>query len=69
VEARNTVVKEGRLGTVGLVEIYCYYHMRTRENPPDTSAPAPPADAAPAAAEAAPQQSSVAKRTPAPAPQ
>jgi hypothetical protein len=39
--------------------------------PPRAAAPAPPADAppAPAAEEAAPQQSSVAKRTPAPAPQ
>jgi hypothetical protein len=38
---------------------------------PQAEAPAPPADAAPApaAAEAVPQQSSVAKRTPAPAPQ
>src|SRR5262249_14718933 len=38
-EARNTVVKEGKLGKVGLVEICCYYHMRTSENPPDTSPP------------------------------
>jgi predicted dehydrogenase len=27
------------LGKVGLVEIYCYYHMRARENPPDTAPP------------------------------
>ena len=39
VEARDRVVREGRLGKVGLVEIYCYYHMRTRENPPDTQPP------------------------------
>ena len=25
---RDTIVKEGKLGKVGLVEIYCYYHMR-----------------------------------------
>ena len=25
---------------VGLVEIYCYYHMRANENPPDTKPPA-----------------------------
>ena len=31
--------KAGRLGKVGHVEIYCYYHMRTRENPPDTAPP------------------------------
>jgi predicted dehydrogenase len=39
VEARDRVIKEGKLGKVGLVEIYCYYHMRTRENPPDTQPP------------------------------
>ena len=40
VNARNRIVKEGRLGTIGLVEIYCYYHMRARTNPPDTAPPA-----------------------------
>jgi predicted dehydrogenase len=39
VEARDQIVREGRLGKVGLVEVYCYYHMRTRENPPDTTPP------------------------------
>jgi predicted dehydrogenase len=39
IEARDRVVKEGKLGKVALVEIYCYYHMRTRENPPDTAPP------------------------------
>jgi predicted dehydrogenase len=39
IEARDKVVKPGKLGKVGLVEIYCYYHMRTRENPPDTTPP------------------------------
>jgi predicted dehydrogenase len=39
VEARDQVVKEGKLGKVGLVEIYCYYHMRATENPPDTDPP------------------------------
>ena len=39
VEARDTIVKEGKLGKVALVEIYCYYHMRARENPPDTKPP------------------------------
>jgi predicted dehydrogenase len=38
-DARDRVVKEGKLGKVGLVEIYCYYHMRARENPPDTAPP------------------------------
>jgi predicted dehydrogenase len=39
VEARDKVVKAGLLGNVGLVEIYCYYHMRARRNPPDTKPP------------------------------
>jgi predicted dehydrogenase len=38
-EARETIIKEGRLGKVGLVEVYCYYHMRARANPPDTAPP------------------------------
>jgi len=40
VEAREKFVKQGALGKVGLVEIYCYYAMRARENPPDTQPPA-----------------------------
>jgi predicted dehydrogenase len=40
VEARDTIVKEGKLGTVGHVDIYCYYHMRANENPPDSAPPA-----------------------------
>ena len=39
IEARNDIVKTGKLGKVALVEIYCYYHMRTRENPPDVAPP------------------------------
>jgi len=39
VEARNEIVKTGKLGKVGHVEIYCYYHMRARENPPDSQPP------------------------------
>jgi predicted dehydrogenase len=38
-EARDNIIKEGRLGKVGLVEIYCYYHMRASGNPPDTNPP------------------------------
>ncbi len=38
--ARDRFIREGRLGTIAHVEIYCYYHMRTRENPPDIAAPA-----------------------------
>jgi predicted dehydrogenase len=40
VRARDRIIREQRLGTIGLVEIYCYYHMRARTNPPD--APPPP---------------------------
>jgi predicted dehydrogenase len=39
IEARDRILREGRLGHIGLVEIYCYYHMRARENPPDIAAP------------------------------
>jgi predicted dehydrogenase len=39
IEARDTIVKEGRLGQVAFVDVYCYYHMRARENPPDTTPP------------------------------
>ena len=40
INARTRVIKEGLLGNVGYVEIYCYYHMRARENPPDIAPPA-----------------------------
>ena len=33
IEARDTIVKEGKLGKIGLVEIYCYYHMRATREP------------------------------------
>ena len=39
VEARDKVVKAGMLGKIGLVETYCYYHMRSRQNPPDAQPP------------------------------
>jgi predicted dehydrogenase len=39
IEARDSIIKEGKLGKVGLVEIYCYYHMRARDNPPDATPP------------------------------
>ena len=39
VDARDKVIREGKLGRVGLVEIYCYYHMRNESNPPDTAPP------------------------------
>jgi len=39
IEARDQIIREGKLGKIGLVEIYCYYQMRARENPPDTAPP------------------------------
>jgi predicted dehydrogenase len=39
VDAREKVVQSGKLGKVGLVEIYCYYPMRNNTNPPDETAP------------------------------
>jgi predicted dehydrogenase len=39
IEARDRIIKEGKLGRVALVEIYCYYHMRARSNPPDMAPP------------------------------
>ncbi|HTL16825.1 MAG TPA: Gfo/Idh/MocA family oxidoreductase [Patescibacteria group bacterium] len=39
IEARDNIIKEGKLGKVGLVEICCYYAMRATENPPDTAPP------------------------------
>jgi predicted dehydrogenase len=39
IEARDRIVREGKLGKIGLVEVYCYYHMRNNSNPPDTDPP------------------------------
>jgi predicted dehydrogenase len=39
VRARDRVIREGRLGTIGLVDIHCYYHMRATANPPDAAPP------------------------------
>jgi predicted dehydrogenase len=38
IEARDNIVRAGRLGTVGLVEIYCYYPSR-QMNVPDSAPP------------------------------
>jgi predicted dehydrogenase len=40
IHARDRVIKEGKLGTIGLVEICCYYHMRATQNPADGPPPA-----------------------------
>jgi len=39
IEARDQIVKAGKLGTVGHVEICCYYGMRTHDTSPDTAPP------------------------------
>ncbi len=39
VEAKERFIDEGKLGKISLVEICCYYHMRSGENPPDTPPP------------------------------
>jgi predicted dehydrogenase len=43
ITARDRIIREGKLGTIGLVEIYCYYRMRATAAPPD-SAPPPDLD-------------------------
>ncbi len=39
VEAKQRFLDEGKLGKIALVEVYCYYHMRATENPPDSAPP------------------------------
>ena len=39
ITARDRIVREGKLGKIGLVEIYCYYAMRATQNPPDATPP------------------------------
>jgi predicted dehydrogenase len=39
IEARDQIVRAGKLGQVAYVEICCYYHMRSSENPPDCAPP------------------------------
>ncbi|BDC51375.1 oxidoreductase [Bryobacterales bacterium F-183] len=39
VEARERYIQSGALGKIGVVEIYCYYHMRATQNPPDSTPP------------------------------
>jgi predicted dehydrogenase len=39
IEARDQIIRQGKLGKVALVEVYCYYHMRPSGNPPDTNPP------------------------------
>jgi len=39
IEARDRIIREGKLGKIGLVEVYCYYPIRARTAPPDTKPP------------------------------
>jgi len=39
IEARDNILRQGKLGKIGLVEICCYYHMRNTSHPPDTHPP------------------------------
>ncbi len=40
IEAKDRFISTGKLGKIAMVEIYCYYHMRATENPPNTAPPA-----------------------------
>jgi predicted dehydrogenase len=40
IDARDKIIKTGKLGTIGMAEVYCYYHMRSTDNPPNTEPPA-----------------------------
>jgi predicted dehydrogenase len=39
IEARDSIIREGKLGKIAHVEICCYWHMRAKGNPPDTAPP------------------------------
>lgn len=39
IEARDRYIREGKLGKIGMVEIYCYYHMRNNSNPAEGPPP------------------------------
>jgi predicted dehydrogenase len=38
-EAKKQIVDAGLLGKISHAEVYCYYHMRASENPPDEAPP------------------------------
>lgn len=40
IQAKKEIVDKGLLGDIGLAEVYCYYHMRAKQNPPDGQPPA-----------------------------
>lgn len=39
IEARDRIIKAGKLGQIGHVEICCYWHMRANGNPPEITPP------------------------------
>lgn len=39
IDARDTIIREGKLGKIGLVEIYCYYGMGNGPDPADCPPP------------------------------
>jgi predicted dehydrogenase len=39
IEAREKIIGAGKLGTVGHVDMFCYYHMRHRGQAPDSAPP------------------------------
>ncbi|MDG2014384.1 MAG: Gfo/Idh/MocA family oxidoreductase [Pirellulaceae bacterium] len=39
IEAKQKIIDTGLLGDIGLAEVYCYYHMRARQNPKDSQPP------------------------------
>ncbi|XZE54280.1 Gfo/Idh/MocA family protein [Planctomycetaceae bacterium SH139] len=39
IEAKERVIEAGLLGDIAHAEVYCYYHMRSQQNPPDSKAP------------------------------
>lgn len=39
IEARDRIIREGKLGKIAHVEICCYWHMRASGNPPDIAPP------------------------------
>ncbi len=39
IEARDRFIREGKLGKISYVDVYCFYHMRASANPPDIAPP------------------------------
>lgn len=39
IEAKKLFIDEGKLGKIAMADIYCYYHMRAKGNPPNSAPP------------------------------